>query len=81
MANEAHNCPICAEPFKPDDNCASDIELGTCHAACLEGSPVVDLETGDELPDGKIETYPYSDLFPAPPSSSKNEARILETKP
>ncbi|MBZ5761527.1 hypothetical protein LAV84_18575 [Rhizobium sp. VS19-DR104.2] len=64
-------CPICAAPFKPDDVCATDITEGTCHAACLEGSAVVDLDTGDELPDGKIATYPYSDVMdPTPVSSS-----------
>jgi len=55
-------CPICAVPFKPDDICASDITEGTCHAACLEGSPVVDLDTGEEIPGGRFDTYPYSDV-------------------
>jgi hypothetical protein len=65
--DDTDKCPICANPFKPDDVCATDIEMGTCHAACLEGSPVVDLDTGDELPDGKVETYPYSEVMdPAP---------------
>lgn len=51
-------CPICAEAFKPEDVCASDIEMGTCHAACLEGCPVVDLDTG-EPSEGPTDTYPY----------------------
>lgn len=53
-------CPICAEPFKSSDLCATDIELGICHAKCLEGSPVVDLDTGDEIPNGKLSTYPFA---------------------
>lgn len=35
-----HECPICLDPFKVDDLCATDIELGICHFACLAGSPV-----------------------------------------
>lgn len=54
-------CPICAEPFKDDDLCASDITEGTCHAACLDGCPVVDLETG-EPSDGPISTYLWSEV-------------------
>jgi hypothetical protein len=68
MTNEVHCCPICAVPFQPGDICADDIELGTCHAACLEGSPVVDLETGHELSGGQMDTYPYGDFLPATPA-------------
>lgn len=53
-------CPICAEPFKADDLCATDIELGTCHAGCLEGSPIVDLDTG-EPSDGPLTLFQYDD--------------------
>jgi hypothetical protein len=49
-------CPVCAEPLKAGDVCASDIEMGACHAECLEGSPVVDLDTGDPV-DGPVSTY------------------------
>jgi hypothetical protein len=49
-------CPVCAEPLKVGDVCASDIEMGVCHAECLEGSPVVDLDTGDPV-DGPVSTY------------------------
>lgn len=56
-----HHCPICAEPFKASDVCASDIELGICHAECLEGSAVVDLKTG-EPSDGPIATYVYGEV-------------------
>ncbi|RVQ01986.1 hypothetical protein [Sinorhizobium meliloti] len=59
-------CPICAEPFKTDDICATDIELMTCHAACLEGSPVVDLDSGEPLPKGEAHTYRYGDENPPP---------------
>ena len=58
LAGTDDACPICAEPFKRDDLCATDIEMGTCHAACLDGSPVVNLETGEPF-DGPIDTYRY----------------------
>lgn len=78
MTDNIHRCPICAEPFEADDVCADDITEGTCHAECLEGSPVVDLETGDELPDGKVDTYLYSEVMeqpaPAPKHSLPSEA-------
>ena len=57
---EAHCCPVCAEPLKAGDTCATDIELGTCHAECLEGSPIVDLDTGEPT-EGSISTYPYEE--------------------
>lgn len=53
-------CFICAEAFKADDVCALDINEGVCHAACIEGAPVVDLETGEEV-DGPIDTFLYSE--------------------
>lgn len=56
---DEHACPICLLALKPDDQCATDIELGVCHAACLEGSPTVDLETGDPVA-GPIPTYRYA---------------------
>lgn len=40
-------CSVCDVEFRPGDLCATDIDLGTCHAACLDGSPVVNLETGE----------------------------------
>jgi hypothetical protein len=55
-------CPACSEPLKADDLCSTDIELGICHAACLEGSPTVDLETGEQV-DGPIPTYRYGDVM------------------
>jgi len=67
-------CPICAVPFKPDDICASDITEGTCHAACLEGSPVVDLDTGEEIPGGRFDTYPYSEIMDPPAKREATEA-------
>lgn len=59
-------CLICLEPLKPEDMCATDIELGICHAACLEGSPAFDLDTG-EPSDGPIDTYRYDSLPEAKP--------------
>lgn len=58
MVSDIDLCPVCAEPFKAGDTCATDIELGECHAECLEGSPIVYLDTG-EPSDGPITTYPY----------------------
>lgn len=51
-------CPVCAKPFAAGDTCATDIELGKCHAECLAGSPTVDLETGEPV-DGPIDTFPH----------------------
>jgi hypothetical protein len=63
LAVELENkCPVCAEPMKPDDTCSTDIELGICHAACLEGSPTVNLDTGEPMY-GPIPTYRYGDVM------------------
>ncbi|WP_053249785.1 hypothetical protein [Ensifer adhaerens] len=59
-AQSTSRCPICAEPFKDDDLCAADITEGTCHAACLEGSPVVDLETGEPTA-GPASTFRFAE--------------------
>jgi NTP pyrophosphatase (non-canonical NTP hydrolase) len=61
LEDEAERCPICDEAFKPENLCATDIELGTCHAACLEGSPVVNLDTGEPTT-GAIHTYRFHSL-------------------
>lgn len=70
--DDIEKCPICAEPLKPSDICATDIEMGICHAACLEGSPVVDLDTGEEIEGGKVDTFLYGEDRSAatPPPSS-----------
>ncbi|URK88686.1 hypothetical protein LP421_17030 [Rhizobium sp. RCAM05350] len=75
LMERAETCPICEAAFKPDDLCATDIELGVCHAQCLEGSPVVDLDTGEET-GGTIDTYQYSEVMdPLPvPNVSAKEA-------
>ncbi|MFC5584484.1 hypothetical protein ACFPOD_05130 [Nitratireductor kimnyeongensis] len=51
-------CPVCTKPFAAGDTCATDIELGKCHAECLAGSPAVDLKTGEPV-DGPIDTFPH----------------------
>lgn len=51
-------CFICAGGFEPSDLCATDIEEGTCHAECLEGSPTVSLTTGQPT-DGPMHTFVY----------------------
>lgn len=74
----AESCPVCAKAFKAGDLCATDIELGTCHAACLEGSPTVDLETG-EPSNGPIATYPYEpNPLPSPDIEKAVEAMYAE---
>lgn len=60
MSIERDLCPVCLVPFKPDDICSTDIELGTCHAECLKGCPTVDLNTGEPV-DGPIPTYRYDE--------------------
>ncbi len=76
--NEADidTCPVCSEPLNDDDLCSTDIELGVCHAACLEGSPTVNLDTGEQV-DGPIPTYRYGDLA-SPPTSAEIEALRVE---
>jgi len=64
--NDIHRCPICDEPFEEDDNCATDIEMGTCHFECLDGCPVVDLETGEEVIDDDMNSFRYGDDYPPP---------------
>jgi hypothetical protein len=54
--DEQHLCAISQVPFKQDDLCATDITEGTCHAACSDDSPVVDLGNGKRLTDGKADT-------------------------
>ena len=63
-SDEIDLCPVCTKPLLDDDICATDIEMGICHAACLEGSPTVDRETGEPI-DGPIDTYRYGDTAPA----------------
>lgn len=57
---DIEKCPICDAPFQLSDLLAHDIELGACHAECLKGSPVVDLDTGEET-GGEITTFRYGD--------------------
>lgn len=59
MKNEPYICPVCEEIINEGDLCSSDIEMGSCHAECLEGSPVVDLETGKPVK-GKASTYSWT---------------------
>lgn len=69
---EVHCCPICDVPFKPDDVCATDIEEGTCHAECLAGTPVVDLDTGEPKA-GPLDTFLYSDWIASDTASKPND--------
>ncbi len=71
-AAEIERCPVCDEPFKAGDIYASDIELMTCHAACLEGAPVVDMDTGEPV-EGPIDTFTFE------PDGDANPIREAET--
>lgn len=73
--DEAHLCPICAVPFRLKDICATDITEGVCHYACLEGSPTVDLITGEPT-EGPIAKYRYDSLVE--PAALKSEGRKRE---
>lgn len=73
VISNADKCPICTVPFKADDLCATDIGMGACHAACLEGSPVVDLETGEPF-NGTVGTYSWSDICD---NDDQEEAEVL----
>jgi hypothetical protein len=59
--DEAH-CDICNRPIKDSDLCATDVDLGPCHATCLEGSPIVNRETGEVILDAKPDIYRYDGL-------------------
>ena len=63
MDVEDEKCPVCLEALKPTDVCATDIELGICHAECLDGAAIVDLETGEPT-EGPIDTYLFSETIP-----------------
>lgn len=72
-------CPICDKPLQPDDLCASDIEMGACHAECLEGSPVVDLETGEETSDAKVDTFRAREIMePGRQQRDKFESAVVK---
>jgi hypothetical protein len=61
--DETESCPVCGKAFVEDDLCATDIELGICHAECLDGCPVVDLDTGEVIPGGAVHKYRYGSLI------------------
>lgn len=75
LMERAEPCPVCDKLFRPDDLCATDIELGICHAACLEGSPTVDLDTGEPT-DGEIGTFRYSETSNAPAYDLREAAEV-----
>lgn len=50
--DEQGHCDICSQPINGPDLCATDVDLGTCHATCLQGSPIVSLDTGEPMPEG-----------------------------
>ena len=57
--SDMYQCPICAELMRDGDMCQTDYDMGTCHATCLEGATLVDLSTGDPLPEGTPWPAPY----------------------
>lgn len=58
-------CPVCLDALLDEDDCATDIDMGTCHAGCLEGAPVVNLETGEEVRDAVPATFKFATPLPA----------------
>jgi hypothetical protein len=58
-------CPVCDRALIAGDRCAIDVEMGTCHAECLEGAPVVDLDTGEPT-DAPVFTFIYGSDEPVP---------------
>lgn len=67
---EDGHCDICGQAIMGPDLCATDIDMGPCHAACLEGSSIVSLETGEALPDATPRTYRWDDLPVAKPDGA-----------
>ena len=58
--DEVEDCPICDVAFADADLCAFDVDLGCCHAACLDGADIVDLDTGAALaPNTPVFTLSY----------------------
>ena len=49
--------------------------MGVCHAACLDGCPVVDLETG-EPSDGPVSTFEYTEDRALPSQEDIDRVRI-----
>lgn len=45
---ELEICPVCSEEFAEGQKCGIDIDLGVAHSGCLSGSPIVNLDTGEE---------------------------------
>lgn len=72
--DEGEVCPICDVEFISGTRCAIDVEMGTCHADCLEGSPVVDLDTGEPT-DAPVFTFIYGsdEPLPSPPVVSEGK--------
>lgn len=48
--DEPYACPVCDVAFEAADLCAIDVDLGACHAECLEGAPIVNLDSGEPMP-------------------------------
>lgn len=46
--SETELCPICAKPLTAG-HLSFDVTEGTCHARCLDGSPVVQRDTGEPV--------------------------------
>jgi hypothetical protein len=67
MAEEVDTCPVCDEAFKAGEVCAYDLDLGMCHDECLDGAPIVNLETGEPVPGGEVFKFRYGE---APPGAA-----------
>lgn len=62
--DDDEDCPVCGDPLEAGDVCSIGVELGTCHAECLEGVPIVDLETREPI-EGPADTFIYCGDEPA----------------
>ena len=55
----SYKCPVCAEPINIGDMCSMEIDMGSCHAECLDESQAVDLSTGEPIP-GPVAAYEWT---------------------
>lgn len=58
LDDDGDSCGVCRVALLGGDVCATDVDLGTCHARCLDGAAVVNLRTG-EPSDGPVHLYRY----------------------
>lgn len=57
--SETPSCDICSGFFWKTDRVAQDIDLGITHLICNSGSPVVSMETGEEIPGATLDSASF----------------------